>query len=469
MRSGIARLFALACVPVLMAGCKADRPLEPAAEEVALAASHAASLGAPSGLTSAAVSKSQIDVTWRDNASNEAGFEVYRSATGPTGSFAVIGTTGSNVISFGDLGLSPTTEYCYRVRAYAKTGAKTSYSAFSNVGCATTPSPPTPPPPPPPPPPPALPAASNASARPSNSSSISVTWTDNSTTEDGFRVERAPSAAGPWEVVQTDGANVTSFYEGYRTSEQTMCYRVVAFNVQGDATPSNTACTVPPAAPTNLVATPGALRTIDLTWDDKSAFEDGYQVLRSWNGLSFALAADLAANTRSYADTSLQGNTRYWYRVLAKKDGGSSDLSNTAIATTIAPPGASCPVYEIDCGNSVDDDCDGLADRADPDCQCLPELEGACFNGRDDDCDGLVDAGDPDCQLQPCGADECGYGYLCFADFYCHSHCEDGAPDYDESASDCGGSDCPRCTGGQQCNNGFDCASGICANNICQP
>jgi len=90
-----------------------------------------------------------------------------------------------------------------------------------------------------------------------------------------------------------------------------------------------------------------------------------------------------------------------------------------------------------------------------------------CSNGVDDDCDGLVDYEDPDCVLMEC-TDGCPYGYGCFPDNYCHSHCEDGAPDYDESASDCGGADCPRCQAGQHCFSGFDCASGNCVNNICQ-
>src|SRR5207237_6354812 len=88
-------------------------------------------------------------------------------------------------------------------------------------------------------------------------------------------------------------------------------------------------------------------------------------------------------------------------------------------------------------------------------------------NGFDDDCDGLVDYEDPYCVLMEC-TDGCPYGYGCFADNYCHSHCEDGAPDYDESAPDCGGADCPRCQAGQHCFSGFDCASGNCVNNICQ-
>jgi hypothetical protein len=130
-------------------------------------------------------------------------------------------------------------------------------------------------------------------------------------------------------------------------------------------------------------------------------------------------------------------------------------------------PGACCPSYELSCTNGVDDDCDGLVDRDDPDCQCFPEPEWKCSNGRDEDCDGLVDYADPDCVLMEC-TEGCGWGYGCFPDGYCHSHCEDGAPDYDESDSDCGGADCPRCPTGRKCSSGWDCASGICINRICQ-
>jgi hypothetical protein len=79
----------------------------------------------------------------------------------------------------------------------------------------------------------------------------------------------------------------------------------------------------------------------------------------------------------------------------------------------------------------------------------------------------LIDYADPDCTLLEC-TDGCPYGFGCFPDNYCHSHCEDGSQDYDEGDDDCGGADCLRCAAGRTCNEGFDCASGICVNNVCQ-
>jgi slime mold repeat-containing protein len=130
-------------------------------------------------------------------------------------------------------------------------------------------------------------------------------------------------------------------------------------------------------------------------------------------------------------------------------------------------PAGCCATYELSCTNGADDDCDGLVDRADPDCHCLSEPESSCNNGIDDDCNGLVDFEDPACVLLEC-TEGCPYGYGCFPDNYCHSHCEDGARDYDEGDDDCGGADCYRCAAGRRCNTGFDCASGICVNNQCQ-
>jgi hypothetical protein len=53
---------------------------------------------------------------------------------------------------------------------------------------------------------------------------------------------------------------------------------------------------------------------------------------------------------------------------------------------------------EATCNDTLDNDCDGLPDTDDPDCQCTPVPE-VCDDGSDNDCDGLVDGEDPDCQM----------------------------------------------------------------------
>jgi len=88
---------------------------------------------APSVLSATIISRTQINLTWRDNASNESGFIIERSANGAT--FTQIGTPAANVTAFADAGLSPNKKYNYRVRAFNAVGQ----SAFSNTASAKTP------------------------------------------------------------------------------------------------------------------------------------------------------------------------------------------------------------------------------------------------------------------------------------------------------------------------------------------
>lgn len=131
----------------LIVGCNADELVDPAGEG-ALAAASGATPKAPSSTKAVPSSATVIDLTWRDNATNETGFELHRSTTGASGAFQLRGLLGADAASTSDGGLTPLTEYCYQVRSYRTTGNKKTYSAFSNTACATTPAPPPPPPPP---------------------------------------------------------------------------------------------------------------------------------------------------------------------------------------------------------------------------------------------------------------------------------------------------------------------------------
>jgi Fibronectin type III domain/Beta-propeller repeat len=87
----------------------------------------------PTALTAIPVSSTQINLSWIDNASNEIGFKVMRGPTS-SGPWSQIGTTGADVTSYASTGLSGSTTYYYRVRAY-KVGSNSNYS---NTAWATT-------------------------------------------------------------------------------------------------------------------------------------------------------------------------------------------------------------------------------------------------------------------------------------------------------------------------------------------
>ena len=65
-----------------------------------------------------AVSRSQINLTWTDNATNESGFTIERCKGATCTNLASIATLGANVTTYSNTRLRPNTTYRYRVQAY---------------------------------------------------------------------------------------------------------------------------------------------------------------------------------------------------------------------------------------------------------------------------------------------------------------------------------------------------------------
>lgn len=73
-----------------------------------------------------------------------------------------------------------------------------------------------------------------------------VTWTDNSSDETGFRVERRDGVdANPFVAQTTTAANVTTFNQAGLTLGTRYCYRVLAVNAFGDSAPTAVVCGTP--------------------------------------------------------------------------------------------------------------------------------------------------------------------------------------------------------------------------------
>ena len=89
---------------------------------------------APSQLTASALSRSQIQLRWRDNAANEDGFRIERCAGSHCTAFTQIAVVGPDATSFVDSGLTRNTTFSYRVRAFNAAGA----SSFSDPASART-------------------------------------------------------------------------------------------------------------------------------------------------------------------------------------------------------------------------------------------------------------------------------------------------------------------------------------------
>ncbi|MGA2138961.1 MAG: fibronectin type III domain-containing protein [Verrucomicrobiia bacterium] len=280
---------------------------------------------APSGLTATAVSTNQINLSWTDNSNNEDGFNIERAPdnSGVPGAWTPIAAAGANVTTYSDTGAAANTKYWYRVRAY-NTGGNSDYS---NQASATTQ---------------LLMAPSGRTATAVSTNQVNLTWTDNSSNEDGFEIERAPDnggSPGTWAQIATVGANVTIYSDTGLSINTKYWYRVRAYNTGGNSNYSNqasaTTLPLPPQAPSSLTATTVSSSQINLSWADNSGNEDGFKIERSVDGTNFTQIAQVLPNTTTYRNTGLALGTTYFYRVRAYNRGGSSDFSNVANATTL--------------------------------------------------------------------------------------------------------------------------------------
>lgn len=94
----------------------------------------------------------------------------------------------------------------------------------------------------------------------------------------------------------------------------------------------------PPAAPTDIAATPLSSSAIALDWTDNSSDELGFEIQRSTDQNSWTGLGDPGMDATSVIDSGLQESTLYYYRIRAFNASGNSDWSATASATTDAGP-----------------------------------------------------------------------------------------------------------------------------------
>jgi parallel beta-helix repeat protein len=284
---------------------------------------------APGSLNATAVSASQINLTWVDNAGDESAYRVERSPNGST-SWAEIVTLPANSTSHSDSGLECGSTHYYRVRAYR--GSDGQYSAYSNNAHATTDACA----------PPAAPSSLNAA--PVSASQINLSWVDNADDESAYLVERSPTGSGGWTQITSLGAGSTGYSDSGLACGTPYYYRVRAYRA-GDgqySTYSNVdeattdACPLP-EAPSDLAATAASAEQINLSWTDNADDETTYLVERSPDGVdNWSQIAGLPANSVSYSDTGLACGTIYYYRVRAYRggDGQYSAYSSVADAET---------------------------------------------------------------------------------------------------------------------------------------
>jgi subtilisin family serine protease len=185
----------------------------------------------------------------------------------------------------------------------------------------------------------------NLSASASSATQVALTWTDNATGEDGYKVEKR-IGGGSFSQITTLAANSTAFTDSSAADGTTSAYRVRAFNslpnppgsasIEGNSSYSNEASvTTPLNPPTGLSTTSVSSTSLTLVWTDNSQSEQGYRIEERAPGGSFVQIAEIGTNSTTFTATGLNPSTTYSFRVRAfNAAAGNSQYSNEASATT---------------------------------------------------------------------------------------------------------------------------------------
>jgi subtilisin family serine protease len=171
---------------------------------------------------------------------------------------------------------------------------------------------------------------------------VDLQWIDQSRDELGFAIERSKDGGSSYMLVDTVGANITTYSDRTARPGTSYLYRVAAYNPGGSsgyaiaASFVITPTVVPPTAPSTLTASAIPRNGgVNLAWRDNSTNEDQFIVQRKTgaNG-TYQTIGFTAANAIKFTDTATMSRTTYIYRVRAYNAGGNSGNSNEASVTT---------------------------------------------------------------------------------------------------------------------------------------
>ncbi|MCF0062378.1 T9SS type A sorting domain-containing protein [Dyadobacter chenwenxiniae] len=272
---------------------------------------------APSALAATAISATQINLVWVDNAKDETGFELERSVDGLK--FVKVADLAANIKAYSNTGLTASTRYWYRIRAKNSAGK----SAYSNIASATT-----------------FLIAPNAPGKLAAISvstvQVNVSWEDNALNESGFQLERSLNGTAFTKIADL-GPNIKSYQNTGLDAATTYYYRVRAVNAAGASAYSNvdsaTTDNLPvPDMPENFTAVPIAPDVVELRWSAVSENTKEVIIERSKSVTNqFVQIGKVAANVLQFQDKDSLANTNYYYRIKAINAGGSSPYSLISI------------------------------------------------------------------------------------------------------------------------------------------
>ena len=198
----------------------------------------------PTNVTTTAVSSTEIDLLW-DAPVYSTDYNVYRTTTAP-GTFDegnLLSGTMSNHY-FYDYGVEPSTTYYYHIKAVSGDASSSPSEMLSVTTLSEGPSTPT---------------APSGIHDIVSTSSIELSWTDNSDNEDGFVIEQYFDEGEHYSVVASVATDTTSTVISDLTPNTEYWFQVAAYNSVGTSTYASTSIYTNPDTP--LAPTIGVITT----------------------------------------------------------------------------------------------------------------------------------------------------------------------------------------------------------------
>lgn len=275
---------------------------------------------APSGLRTA-TGPDGVWISWSDGSRFETRFEIERGEA-PGGAFDAVGAVEADTYEYLDEEAAYDAQYRYRVRSCNDSGCSP-YSLEKQVG--TLPAPPT-----------ELRAVDAGPTR------AELSWSDNSTTETAFIVERRTDAGSYVEVTRLP-SDSSRFENTGLNPDTRYFFRIQACSGVGCSDPSpeagvTTAALTAPSPPADLVSWRVGPTQIVLSWMDTSGDETSFRVERALGTEAFSLLVKLGPGVTAHSDVELDRDTRVRYRVQACNAAGCSGHSNET--SRVTPPNA---------------------------------------------------------------------------------------------------------------------------------
>lgn len=316
------------------------------------------SLNAPTGLSGAAVGGigTRINLNWNDNSSDETEFEVAYS-TLPTGYQSTF-TGFTNSISVGSFqltNLQPATTYYIWIRAIKNSlppgpsisaplapscdrvdnmpsdsppGGRIASCWSNGIIVSTNDN---------------IPAAVTGATvgTPYSQRTNTLYFFDNSDNETFFRIER--SSGGDYTVIANIpgvvGKGQRSFIDTSTLPNTSYSYRVSAFNGSGRTLPEATTpffrtLPDPPLSPNSLATFNVGIKTIGIFWINPANNANDFVIQQSADNNSWVTIGTNPSNNTGFVVQNLNEGQKYFFRVIARNEGGSSAPSGVIDATT---------------------------------------------------------------------------------------------------------------------------------------